>query len=175
MKLTKYLSVVAIAALFAACSGETGPAGPAGATGPTGPTGNANVTNQIVTVNASNWSTNLSFPWEIDVTGTASLNTDGAIECYFSYDQNSWTALSWVSTGTPPYYEMQYSYSSTAWAVSWFNITNESSAPAAPSVCYFNFVEIPPSIQNKYPNKNWQNASDVMYVPEVQKALNSNK
>ncbi|HTA28797.1 MAG TPA: hypothetical protein VK809_13480, partial [Bacteroidia bacterium] len=39
---------------------------------------------------------------------------------------------------------------------------------------YFKVTVIPPALQHKYPGTNWQNASEVQKIPEVQAALNAN-
>lgn len=177
MKAVYFISIMAFVVAFVSCSVE-GPVGPAGPAGPTGATGNSKVTNQVITVDASGWSVNSSYSWEIDVSGTDSLVQSGSVECYYSTNDSTWIALPWIFNSTGPLYEQECSFNGTnsTWSISWFNITNELSAPTPPALCYFNFVAIPISLMKKYPGVNWNDASQVMKsLPEVQAAINNAK
>ncbi len=180
MKLSHYLSTIALAAIFSSCGsqGATGPAGPTGATGATGANGTANIFTTLYTVNSSNWTdpssdvTWISTWTESDITD----NNNDAVVAYWSTASSGWLALpvsSLIASGD----EMSFGYNDNSVTFSYYtggaSFTQPPSSYAGFAVIYFKVTVIPPAIQHKYPGTNWQNASEVQKIPEVQAALNN--
>lgn len=174
MKLSHYLSIFAIAAVVASCSkGDTG------ATGPQGPSGVPNINTQQYTVTSANWSAPTTpYTWiasftESDITD----NNNDAVEAYWSVSSSGWLALpatSLVVTGD----QLSYGYDDDIVTFSYYTggtNTDPISSYSGYSTIYFKVTVIPPSIQVKYPNVNWKNASEALQVPEVQAALGKSK
>jgi len=165
MEKVRFIKAVAIAVIAIAlysCKGDTGPAGPAGVNGNT-----ANVSVYTFTVTPGSWSTNSSYPWEIDCSLTTGvINTSGAMECYYSADSVNFLQLPWISNGNTPYYEQSWVYNTIGGvSVRWYNIAaNPTTAPTAPPKAYFKVVSIPPSVIKQNPNVNWNDWHDISSV-----------
>jgi hypothetical protein len=175
MKLTKYLSVVAIAALFAACSGETGPAGP---TGPAGTNGVSDLSAYTYTV-TTQWSDPSNEQNWLSTWTSSSINdyNNDAVEVYWSNTGSAWAGLP-ATLNNNPGDQLSYYFSNGYVYFTYFtggpSYINPPNNYTFSATLYFNVVVVPPSIQNRYPNKNWKNPNDVQYIPEVQAALNKN-
>ncbi len=167
----KYLSVLAIAAIFSSCSSE-GPAGPQGPTGATGANGVANIFTQQFTVNS--WTpTSVATTWiatftESDITD----NNNVVVEAYWSNSSSGWLALPFSSLDVFGD-QLNYGYDNGSVTFSYYGNNNPPSSYSNTSTIYFKVTVIPPSIQQKYPNVNWQNSSEAANVPEVKAALNN--
>lgn len=161
MKLTRYLSVLAIAAMFASCSQQ----GPTGPTGPAGANGVANITTTGYTVSPLNWDNYNSSTWYVN-TNQVVPTSDVAV-VYYSLTGNGYTPLPAYSIFTSGDF-LTFSFSNSGGLTLWYYYSASS-----PTVDIFvNVVDIPPSVQAKYPNTNWQNSMEVLQkIPEVQNAL----
>lgn len=172
MKLTHYLSILALAAIFASCGkGDTGPQGPQGDPGTNGV---ANIYTRIYDVSlwsyagSNNW---ISTSQESDITD----NNNDAVEVYWNTSLNSgWLSMPAASIFVPQD-QLEYGFTDNSVTFTYYNNGSGNSPSNYYSDIYFKVTVIPPSVQHKYPNTNWQNASEVQKIPEVQAALNNNK
>jgi hypothetical protein len=180
MKLSHYLSVVAIATIFASCS-QQGATGPAGPTGPTGPAGTANINTQQYTVTTWNAATSSPvYTWistwsEPDITD----NNNDAVLCYWSTASSGWLSMPVTNLLGGNYGdELSFGYTNGFVTFTYYTGGTNTLPPSSYSgftTIYFKVTVIPPSMQHRYPGTNWKNASEVAKIPEVQAALNSTK
>ena len=163
MKLTHYISILAIAAVFGACSkGETGPQGPQG---PAGANGVSNLVISGYSISPGSWNSYNSTTWYVN-TNQVVPTSDVAV-VYYSLDGNSYSPLPVYSAFTSGDF-LTFSFSNSGGLTLWYYF----SAAQPPVTIYVNVADIPPAVQAKYPGTNWQNGMEVLQkVPEVSAAL----
>jgi hypothetical protein len=165
MKAIHYLSIFVIAAVFASCEGSTGATGPQG---PAGANGVANITITPYNVPYTSWTQYNSNTWYV-VTGSTIPLSD-AVNVYVSLNGNTYTPLatsSFFVSGDNLTYVFGNSGNLTLWE--YFNATG-------PQVSVdVEVADIPPAINVKYPNMNWNNYAEVSELPEFKAALTQSK
>lgn len=172
MKPTKYLSVLAIAALFASCAKQ----GPTGLTGPPGQDGVANINTYQYTVTTGGWTYVPSNTWIATFSEPDITSADGdAVEAYWSNASSGWLGLPTTNLDAQGD-ELNYGYNTGTVTFDYYGNSNAPTYYQNTLTIYFKVTVIPPSIQVKYPNVNWKNATQVAaMVPEVQAALAKTK
>ncbi len=172
MKFIRYLFVSSIVFSLASCTIE----GPVGPTGPSGTNGANGVTNiQSATFTVTAWNTTSTPNKWVSVwadSNITNLNYD-AVQVYWSTPSDTeWLALpatSIVASGD----ELNYGFTNGYITFIYTGNTNPAWPTAAFSTLYFNVVVIPPDLNAKYPNTNWQNAMEVQIIPEVKATVNN--
>jgi hypothetical protein len=158
MKIKFLLTIIAFVIVFASCEkGATGPEGPAGQNG----AANVKMTalevpyTDWVQANATNWSytTNITIP-----------STD-VCEVYVLTGTAGYTPLPTVNLAYLDGGVLYYFYPNVLLCYS-----NPNSILVTTTLD-FNIVDIPPSIQVKYPAIDWRNAREVANLPEVAAVL----
>lgn len=151
---------MAIAIAFASCSkdGATGPQGPAGTNGTSGLT----VTNIAVT--PGDWSVSSSTLWYYNA--SFGVNTTDACIVYFSTNNSTFFGM---PTSNVFYSgdELVYDYA-TGKDVQ-IDYSN-SGGEAIASTLYFNVIDVPPAINVKYPNTNWNDYTQVKAIIDLENA-----
>lgn len=159
MKLANYLSILAAAALFASCVKQ----GPVGPQGENGANGSANITATYDTVSASAWTFNVSSSQWYYNTSQVISNGDGVM-VYESLGANVYEPLPASNTFVNAD-EMTFKYGDGAAVSIWYyNTVIPANKPSAKLT--IEIVDIPPSMQVKYPKVNWQNYNEVAALPE---------
>jgi hypothetical protein len=170
MKITQYLSIIAIAGLFASCTIE-GPAGPGGPSGENGANGVANIS--INTYTVTTWTlTSITNNWISYQPDTNITNySNNAVEVYWSTPSDTvWLSMPHTNLVTPGD-ELGYAFNNGAVIFTYYGYTNATWPTTTFDTLYFNVAVIPPSIYVKYPNMNWKNYRQVSALPEFQTAI----
>ncbi len=164
MRIKHYLSVVAISALLASCAKE----GPAGPQGDPGLNGVSNMTVTTYVIPASSWSQYNSNTWDV-VTGSG-IYTSDAVNVYVSLNNNDYTPLA-TSSFFVGGDNLTFVFSNTGNVTLW-----EYFNSAGPTVgLYAEVCDIPPALNIKYPNVNWNDYTQVSALPEFKAALVKSK
>jgi hypothetical protein len=168
MKKIKYLSILAVAALFASCVKQ----GPAGPQGENGLNGTSNIVAYYDSIPVADWTYSVSASqWYFNTTQVIS-NGDG-IMVYESSGSNVYEGLPASNTFFSGD-NLNFKYGNGAAVSIWY--TNTSSPITKPNTkIMIEIVDIPPSMQVKYPKVNWSNQSEVAQLPEYKAALANTK
>jgi len=164
MRLTHYLSVLAIAVIITSCAKQ----GPVGPQGPAGANGSSNVTVQTYTIATNEWVSNGNGGWNANLTPSIDP-TQGAISILFSNDDVHWLGLPYVGNVSGDA-DINYQISSSTIQIQYVPQTTAPSIVAPANTVYIQASMVPPAIQVKHPNVNWQNAAEVAQLPEIQAA-----
>jgi hypothetical protein len=164
MKLKTCFSIIAAALLAVSCTKQ----GPTGPQGPAGSNGSANVSVEDYIVDPGQWSTNGNGGWYCDL--APQINpTEGAVSILFSYDDINWLGLPYVGN-TLGDVDINYVVTNNNIQIQYVPQTNEGSVGAPGNPVYLQVSLVPPAIEVKHPDVNWQNAMQVAQLPEVQAA-----
>jgi hypothetical protein len=159
------LSIILFAVLVSSCS-KTGSTGPTGPQGPAGKNGAANVSMVSVSVPYTSWIESNSTNWFYYTSDT--IPSTDVCEVYALIGNGGYTPLPTITlAGLNGGQFYDYYQTITPVKLCYYN----SGGTAVQSTFDFNIVDIPPSIQVKYPSTNWTNPDEVALLPEVAAVL----
>lgn len=167
-----FLFMAMAAISFTACKkGDTGPQGPqgvAGTNGTNGTNGVANITSNVVTINASDWVNGGGGFYYSDFTSTRVTNDviNGGMVCMFhGGDAGVWVAMPYQDLG------INYGFNIYNGGFRIFCYTTSGATISFTGSMSYKVVVIPPAMRAANPGTNWKDYNQVMAVMAAQNTL----